>query len=348
MTATPKRSKYAQYVPERDYISNNYQPMGKKEGFDLCGSCIEYYNDLHDRGLTETPFPPNCSKHVLAPLRYLRREDFETEEEFQSVRLSFDPIAWAAAEMDWEPRWYQEEMLSCTSQKKLYRCGRRLGKTVCMVIQALHHVAHHEHHQVLIIAPFEAQIQMIFDEMNKWLDKSITLMNSRSRYTKSPNHRMEFKNGSRILGFSSGANSSTRSDKIRGQDAHLIVIDEIDFIADSDLDAIQAILASHADCQLVAASTPQGWRKKFYAYATNKDLGWKEFWFISAEAPTWTMLQERQFRGEYSEAGYHHEFNAEFAESEDGVFKKDASMIPSKSMRWMRSTLFLGTCTCWE
>jgi len=133
---------------------------------------------------------------------------------------------------------------------------------------------------------------------------------------------MNFNNGSKILGFSSGANSSSGSDKIRGHDANLIIIDEIDTLEDKDIDAILAIIASHSDCKLIVASTPRGWRRRFYTYVTDKNLGFKEFWFISAESPEWTAEVEAFFKGSTTDAAtYTHEYLADFAELEEGVFK---------------------------
>ena len=124
------------------------------------------------------------------------------------------------------------------------------------------------------------------------------------------------------MGFSAGPASSHGADKIRGQDAHLIILDELDFIKEKDVDAIMAILASHPEARIIAASTPQGWRKKFYSYVVSKDIGYKEFWFVSAESPTWTKTQEQYFKDSYSESAYTHEFLADFAELTEGVFKK--------------------------
>ncbi|MHA2063499.1 MAG: terminase large subunit domain-containing protein [Candidatus Thorarchaeota archaeon] len=212
-------------------------------------------------------------------------------------------------------------MLSCTAQKKLFRLGRRSGKTAAMVIEALHHMIINRNHTVLVIAPFERQVTHIFDEMKKLLDTGINVRGSIARDIKTPS-RLELKNGSKALGFSAGAQSGDGSAKVRGQDADLIVIDEIDTLADPDIDAVLAILASHAHCKLIAASTPRGWRRRFYTYVTNKDLGYKEFWHIGSESPEWTQETEDFFRGSMDEATYGHEILAEFAELEEGVFKK--------------------------
>lgn len=307
------------YIPENNYLSTNYAPI-KKLDDNMCKRCEEYYQMLFDNKLTDNPFPPKCQKEAARKAASLELSDFDTIQEYIDTAILFDPVSWAHAEFGWSPRFYQKEMLSCTSTKKLYRLGRRTGKTEAMVIETLYNLATNKNFTILIIAPYERQVTRFFDEMHKFILKSGTLKGSLSRYTKTPS-RMDFQNGSKVLGFSVGADVGSGSDKVRGQDANLIIIDEIDTIEDADIDAVMAILASHKDCKLIAATTPRGWRRKFYTYVTNKNLGYKEFWFISAESPEWTEDTEKYFKASNDAATYGHEYLADFAELEDGVFK---------------------------
>lgn len=307
------------YIPENNYPETNYSPI-KEFKDDLCTRCERYYKGLFDSGLTKSPFPPRCEKHIQNRVMGLQETDFADQQEYQEALILSDPISWAQGEFGWEARFYQNDMLSCTSKYKLYRCGRRLGKTEALVVETLHHVVTNRNNTVLVIAPYERQVTRFFDEINKFISRGITIGGSLARYTKTPS-RMDFNNGSRILGFSAGATSASGSDKIRGQDAHLIIIDEIDTLEDKDIDAVMAILASHKECKLVAATTPRGWRRRFYTYCTDKNLGFKEFWFISAESPEWDEKAEEFFKGTTDATTYTHEYLADFAELEEGVFK---------------------------
>ena len=310
-----------QYIPEIDYKARGFKPLKAAPPGDLCGNCLSYYDTLYQKGLTTTPFPPNCKRHISQVASSLKPGDFRDYDEYETAKIISDPISWAYSEFEWEPRWYQERILSCTSDKKLVRGGRRSGKSEAMVIEILFEICTNDHHTVLVIAPSERLVSRFFDEMRKFIKKSQNVSNSVARSTKGPN-LVELKNGSKALGFSAGPASSSGADKIRGQDAHLIIIDELDFIREKDVDAIMAILASHPEARVIAASTPQGWRKKFHSYVVNKDIGYKEFWFISAENPVWTDQQEQYFRNSYSETAYTHEFLADFGDLEDGVFKR--------------------------
>lgn len=307
------------YIPENNYLLTNYTPIKKLDG-DMCKRCEDYYALLYEKKLTSSPFPPKCEKQANKKVDLLDVSDFESLDEYIETAILLDPIAWAHSEFGWSPRFYQKEMLSCTSVKKLYRLGRRTGKTEAMVVEALYNLATNKDFTILVVAPYERQVTRFFDELSKFVNKSASLKGSLARYTKTPS-RMDFQNGSKVLGFSVGADVGSGSDKVRGQDANLIIIDEIDTIEDADIDAVMAILASHRDCKLIAATTPRGWRRKFYTYVTNKNLGYKEFWFISAESPEWTEETEKYFKGSSDGATYGHEYLADFAELEDGVFK---------------------------
>lgn len=307
----------ARYIPENNYLETNYAPIG---GFQesMCNRCEAYYKMLYEQGLTDSPFPPICSKSVEDVALKLDINSFSSREEYEDATILMDPMAWAKAEFDWEPRFYQRDMIYCSSRWKLYRLGRRSGKTEAMVVETLHAATTNNNYNILVIAPFERQVTRFFDEIKKFIDKSPNI--NFSSQTKTPS-RINFNNGTKILGFSAGATSGSGSDKIRGQDANLIVIDEIDTLEDEDIDAIMAILASHPDCKLIAATTPRGWRRKFYSYATDKNQGFKEFWFISAESPSWTPETEKFFKGTTDPTTYAQEYLADFAELSDGVFK---------------------------
>lgn len=316
------------YVPERDYKSRNYKSFGK--GFsDMCGSCKHYYKDIHEIGLTSSEFPINCKGHILDQLNSLKEDDFDNEEEYEEVRTMYDPVAWAYKMFPdengdgWRARWYQEELGSCTADRKVVRAGRRTGKSelICMMMMWMTHV--NSNFTILVIVPYEAQVNLLWDKIMSFVSKSPEIESSIRRSTKSPEHRLEFNNGSKIIGFSSGPSSAARSDKIRGQDANYIVLDEADYLASDDIEAILAILASHSECGMWASSTPTGKHDKFYQFATAKDAGFKEFHFTSAESPSWTESAENFFRTTYDAVTFEHEFLAEFGIQEAGVFRND-------------------------
>jgi intein/homing endonuclease len=73
------------------------------------------------------------------------------------------------------------------------------------------------------------------------------------------------------------------SDVARGQEAHLIILDEMDYMHSGDLDALYAMLQKTAEDQpdkvLMGASTPTGRRERFWEWCRSERF--QEFWFPS-------------------------------------------------------------------
>lgn len=231
----------------------------------------------------------------------------------------YNPILWTKTELAWNARWYQDLMLKCSAFRKVSRMGRRVGKTEVISIKMLHYAYTNENVSVLVIAPYKNQVGLIFDKLDTLMSKSDSLKASIKRNTKNP-YRVEFYNGSKILGFTSGTRTGSKSAGIRGQDAHMILIDEADYLCPSDFEVILAIQASRPDVYIWASSTPTGKRDMFWRFCTEGELGYKEFHFPSSSSPSWTVQTERLERAQYSEAGYAHEFEAEFGDIAEGVF----------------------------
>jgi replicative DNA helicase len=251
-----------------------------------------------------------------------------SEDEMSFANFLYNPTLWTATEIAWNARWYQDYMLKCTAMRKVSRIGRRAGKTEAICINMLHYAYTHEGVTVLVIAPYKNQVGLIFDKLDQFLGKSESLTASIKRNTKNP-YRVEFHNGSKILGFTSGTRTGSKSTGIRGQDAHMILIDEADYLSESDFEVILAIQASRPDVLIWASSTPTGKREMFWRFCTDIRLGYKEFHFPSSVSPSWNSHTERLAKAEYSDAGYKHEFEAEFGDVAEGVFLKkfvDASL----------------------
>lgn len=316
---------FKQYIPEFDYKVRNYEPFRSPPTNDLCGHCKDYYKMLFQEGKVDSPNPPNCLGHLQELIKTVVDTVDDDEEVKNEIVLSMDPMAWAEYHFGhdkdlWNPRWYQLFADNCTAEKKLYRWGRRMGKSILMVIETLHAAYTNRNYNVLVAGPQERHVHKLFEEMHKYINASSEIFQSVAGSTKNP-LQINFNNGSSIKGFSIGAQQADAATKVRGQDANLIVIDEFDFIGDKEIDVLMAIRLSHPDVKLLVSTTPSGQRKKFYEYVTNKRTGWKEFWFTSKEIPHYSEELEASFREEYDDFRYGHEILAEFGESESGVFK---------------------------
>lgn len=246
--------------------------------------------------------------------------------------INSDPVKWAQVflvtydktlkkETPWTARWYQSQMIRDKSKKKVYRCGRRTGKSECMVVESLYNACNHKNYRVLLITPYENQIRLLFQRINE-LRNSSPLLNARVvSATKNP-YKIEFDNGSLIMGFTTGASSGSSGASIRGQAADLLILDECDYMADGDFDSILMIAGERPDIRVIMSSTPTGKRGNFYKCCTDKTAGYTEHYHPSTHNPGWNDEMEAEFRAILSEQGYVHEVLAEFGSQELGVFDK--------------------------
>lgn len=249
-----------------------------------------------------------------------------SEEERLTAFSIYDPVVWAKLNCGWVPRVsrdgleYQSLMLRCTAQRKVFRCGRRVGKSTTIAVRILHFMSTTARGKVLLVTPYKAQIDVIFGMVEDFVAKSPAMQHSIKRKVSNPYHELEFYNGSYLRGFTSGTKSGAEAGSIRGQAADIVVLDEMDFLSDADIDSISAILHDHPDTQLWASSTPTGRRGKFFEFCRSPRF--KEFHFPSQVLPHWDEDKEAEAREQLTESGYLHEVLAEFGEEEEGVFQK--------------------------
>lgn len=245
-------------------------------------------------------------------------------EQQRQLHLAKDPIVWARHFLGVNPRVYQILILRDPSLRKVLRAGRRLGKSFSLAIQLLHYSYTHKDGRSLVIAPMKTQVELIYQEVLRIASKNETVMNSIARKVTSPQFMIQFSNGSTIRFFTSGMRSGGKSDVARGQEAHLIILDEMDYMHADDLDALYAMLQKTAEDQpdkvMIGASTPTGRRERFWEWCNSPRF--KEFWFPSYCNPFFSKEQEEEFREQYSSSGYRHEIEADWGEDSEGVYPR--------------------------
>lgn len=245
-----------------------------------------------------------------------------------------DPVLWAKAFIiamnpetkkygPWIARDYQAEILRNRDVRKVYRMGRRLGKSECMIIDALWQVCTHKNYRVLFITPYENQVELVFRRMREIVAESPLVKKEVSRIKNSP-YTVEFNNGSVILGFTTGAASGSGAASVRGQRADWLFLDELDYMAENDYSTVSAIANERSDIGITASSTPTGRRDTFYKMCCDPDFGYTHWHFPSQRSPLWNQEMEDRARAEYNQQQYEHEVLAEFGTEEMGVFDKNA------------------------
>lgn len=244
-----------------------------------------------------------------------------------------DPVLWAKTHIitydnalkkyvPWTARWYQAEMLRDTSRKKVYQCGRRIGKTEVMCVEALFQVNTNPEYVFIFVAPYENQIRLIFNRLMELVNGSPLLKKKLVRSTKNP-YWIEFQRNSKIIGFTMSSSSGTGGASVRGQRANMIACDEMDYLAEGDFENISMLAAEREDIRMVVSSTPTGRRSDFWKICTNPSIGYSRHYHPSLHNPNWSDQMEAEFRAELSELAYIHEVLAEFGPQDTGVFNKE-------------------------
>jgi hypothetical protein len=262
------------------------------------------------------------------------------ESEIRDLTAIYDPVLWAEKYFGWKPRKsnkgeeYQANILRCSSKRKVLRCGRRLGKSEVMLIWALFRLYNNSPREprwdphrkewvkgfgsIMFLAPYLSQVKDFFGRMKEMIESNPELNNEIKSFVATPFYRVELKSGMVISGFSAGSSGAT---SVRGQKADYIMMDEMDYLKQEDVDTIMALLMEHNDVEMITASTPSGRREYFYEFCTQR-MDFKEFFFPSMANPSWGPKMEAELRAAYrTEMAWNHEIQAEFGEAATSVFQ---------------------------
>lgn len=257
-----------------------------------------------------------------------------TAEQQRQVHVASDPVLWARHYLNARPRAYQVWMLRHPKKRKILRAGRRLGKSWTMAVVMLHWAFTRNNSKILVMAPMKPHVELLYKaviNMAEDKDSAAAVQEAITRKVTSPQFKIEFTNGSQISFFTTGMKSGGKSDVARGQEADLIVLDELDYMGPDDLDAIYVMLqdtdleigeykSDDDQKQLIGASTPTGLRGQFWDWCHSPEF--QEFWFPSLVNPGWSKKVEDEFREQYDEMAYRHEVEADWGESAEGVYPR--------------------------
>lgn len=196
------------------------------------------------------------------------------------------------------------------------------GKSETMIVEGLHMAWTHKLFRILFITPYENQVNLIFRRMKEIIHNSPLIKNEVVRMTNSP-YTLEFKNGSTIMGFTTGASSGSGAASVRGQRADWIFLDELDYMGNEDYATISMIAGERRDIGMTCSSTPTGARREFYKMCTDPNSEYSQHYHPSMDNPNWCQEMEDGYRRELTPVQYEHEILANFGSEESGVFPKD-------------------------
>lgn len=280
-------------------------------------------------------------------------KNISTERAELLVKSTADPVAWAELMFgfnDNDPkahklRWYQKAVLRCSSHRIVMRAGRRSGKSFSMAVKLLYYVFNHmvskgidtngkevlSGPEIIITTPFQAQVDNLFAAIEMILKKNASLVNqvttkhAGNLYIKSPYYLMEFANGASISGFVTGVEiraDGSGGGSLRGQNADIIYVDEMDMIPPDILDkVIIPILLTRPGTMFFVTSTPIGKAGAFYQLCKARS-DFKEIYLPSTVLPHWDPDGKKEVKNlDPNDDSFIAEYMAEFIESSSGVFK---------------------------
>lgn len=163
-----------------------------------------------------------------------------SQDELEQLHIIQDVVKWAYVYFGWTAFDYQVPILKniINDSQAVFRLGRRLGKTELMCILILWYAftqynkkpvtnTTEDVYDILIVAPFEKQIDLIFKRLKQLIEASPAYKNCLVRDVK---HNIKLANGTSILGITAGSKTGDGANNTRGQRADLIIFDEVDKI----------------------------------------------------------------------------------------------------------------------
>lgn len=263
-------------------------------------------------GILKDPIDPRL-KHVLS------------KEEWEQAQVVLDPVAWAAKyvthpdDSAWVARFYQEEVMRCTSKRRALRISRRTGKTDVVSVEICYHMFTKKGQRILVAAPQKVHVEEIIERVRGFLQRNPLLHNEVIRDVSSPFYEILLSNGSRVRGFALGTRGKSEGVAVRGQNADRIYCDEMDYADDKAIiGGLFPILQTTPDTSMTGFSTPTGFKSTYYSICEEVP-SYKEFFYNYKVLPHWKTVEKD--RPQYTDSEWTHEMLAEWGTSESGVYK---------------------------
>jgi len=204
-------------------------PFDLDEVLPQCHECVrnqlkKYDNFIHDGQSCHNRFFVPCTGIKKNIVSYLE-ESTHTDIQLEMIKASRDNVEFAKAfarlpgNLPWEARWYQENVLRCTSLRKVLRIGRRSGKTDSVCMDILYKLFTNKDRKIFVTGPQKIHVEEIFIRLMKFISSHPFLSDSVIRDRKAPYYEIQLRNGSRVRGVPAGAKGKKDGLGGRGQDA---------------------------------------------------------------------------------------------------------------------------------
>ena len=214
------------------------QVKERYDNFDIDKMCARCIKEQYELGIK------NSEGELITPIRctgiysfkndtvskygediYNSMVDMMTAEQLDIAETTVNPLKWLGSTIAdkklFSPRNYQTMMSSCSARYKVFRCGRRIGKSFTMTVGALHRLVSRDNYRVLMVAPQDTMIKEIVELIERFCNAME--VNPIVHQTQSPIHQITFNTGSTFKGVTAGAN---KAKAVRGKGGDLVILDE--------------------------------------------------------------------------------------------------------------------------
>lgn len=218
--------------------------------------------------------------------------------------------------------------------------GRRGGKSLCAINQALFWAFKDEGSMIWYVSPTDSQSEVVINEMSRgffeqqFLIKKIN--NSKGDRT------IEFNNGS-VISFK----SALSNDSLRGSKVNYMIVDEAAFINNNIFNSVLMPSMSVGGKKVLIISTPKG-RNWFYEYyvkgiatqTKRREEKYKSFKFTSQDNPYVDKELIELFKSSVPEAVFQQEYLGRFIDAA-AVFKfvNEICVLNKKDVKELKTNL---------
>ncbi len=226
-------------------------------------------------------------------------------------RTREDQVFFAEIFLDIHPFPYQRDFLRDPSKRIVVCAGRRVGKSVMTAARAIWFALTHDGTTTLIVSPTLRQSMLMFDTILDDVSNSSLIQELVVRQTRT---LVKFNNGSKIKALPCGTNGRT----LRGDTAHMIIMDEAAFIPDAVIGEVVLPMLATTDGTAIMISTPFDKNHTFYkAFTLQK---WSKYSYPTSTNPLVTgefLEEQRELVGEQRFA---QEYLAQFVDDAKAYF----------------------------
>lgn len=311
-------------------LRNVILPFDLETVDEQCIECVrrqlkkyEKHMDEHGRK-TEGRFVVPC---LGIPKNFVDQELKEAldDESYESMLAVADIVRWASKYLKlptgepWVARWYQEQVLRCTSRRKMLRIARRTGKTDLVCVEICYYLFTEPNIKVVVAGPQKSHTEEIITRVRAFINSNPALASMVTRDVSAPWYEIKLTNGARLRGFAAGTKGKGEGVGIRGQDADRLYLEEMDYVDEKAITgAVIPILQTTPNTALVGFSTPSGFQTPYYKFC-EENPHYIEFHYNYKVLPHWKNVEME--RSSFTEADWTHEYLAEWGSAEEGVYK---------------------------